>query len=215
MLPVLLWGGFSLKICYLSHLKIPVAITPLPMTAGFQPFHQVLWWRFCKAIGIWNLAHTPYSHWSCAVSNKYFLSNIQPSYPSRKQKTWSFGKYFVCFSLVSSGSRAWDGVSRQVICLRDDLGSGNEEGRETGRHSSSIGWRSLPRVLAGRTSKFCWHFRKPWNVMHGFRLCFFEVQQGDSEFACHCPPTVRLKMKWRKWHLTCYNLACCTLHIVF
>ena len=36
MLPILLWGRFSLKICYLNDLKIPGAITHLTVMVDFQ-----------------------------------------------------------------------------------------------------------------------------------------------------------------------------------
>lgn len=38
MPPILLWGRFSLEICYLSDLKIPVAITHQAATAPLPSF---------------------------------------------------------------------------------------------------------------------------------------------------------------------------------
>ena len=79
MLPILLWGRFSLKIRYLNDLKIPGAITHLTVMVDFQHL-QVLRWRFCKAIEIWNLAQIPDLHCYWALNNKHSFPNIQSSY---------------------------------------------------------------------------------------------------------------------------------------
>ena len=120
-----------------------------------------------------------------------------------RQKTWSFGRYFVCFSLISPESRAWEGVSGllvwEMLVWEMLSGSRSEGGKKTERHrkrrspykcallfplrrslesssttsekwtesasqkylhesqgpeafihchTSPVGWRSLPRVLA-------------------------------------------------------------------
>lgn len=138
MLPILLWGGFSLKISYLSDWKIPGAITRQAVTVGFQHLCQFLSRRFCKALEIWNLAYTPDSNCSWTLNNKYSLSNVQSSYPSgwsecifHKAENMKILCVLVWFPPKGELEKGFQG--RQFV-WEMILENRSEKGRETKRH---------------------------------------------------------------------------------